>query len=50
MSDPFIYSVINSDTAKEPCGRELQFSVIKVRIRKKHCQIEYNNARLMEID
>ena len=34
MSDPFIYSVINTNTAKESCVRELQFSVIKVRIRK----------------
>merc|ERR1719361_2367343 len=31
MSDPFLYSVINNDKAKESSGRELQFSVIKVK-------------------
>ena len=49
MSDPFIYSVINTDTAKESCVRELQFSVIKVRIRKSISKLS-NNARLMETD
>ena len=34
MSDPFLYSVINNDKAKESSGRELQFSVIKVSIQK----------------
>ena len=51
MSDPFIYSVINSDTAKESCDRELQFSVIKVRIRKSISKLSnFNNARLIETD
>ena len=51
MSDPFIYSVINTDTAKESCVRELQFSVIKVRIRKSISKLSnFNNARLMETD
>ena len=51
MSDPFLYSVINTDTAKESCVRELQFSVIKVRIRKSISKLSnFNNARLMETD
>ena len=49
MSDPFLYSVINNDKAKESSGRELQFSVIKVSIQKSVSKLS-NNIRLMETD